>query len=364
VWGTHLAAQALLESADLSHVSERNQQKLALIIKWLVRVLGEERMPPAERALAGRSLAQLGDPRVEVMTVDAMEFCLVPAGPFWMGNFASPYHNDTLSYDYWMSRYPVTNAQYREFVEAGGYKEARYWNESIKEGYWKDGTFEVFWDRYFRKEPCYFGVPYSLPNHPVIGISWYGALAFVRWLNEKWHKDGILPTGWFVVLPSVEEWEKAARGGVDVVEQAIKVKPHKLGDKVKALLKPNPLPKHKYPWGDKPGEDLANCKESGINSTSAAGCFPCGVSPYGCEEMAGNVWEWTRTIGAFKKLDDERSITRVHCGASYYYHYYEVAVASGVYLGSSQHNTDQQYGFRIALSPSTLDSDPLLPLIL
>lgn len=105
----------------------------AAIVQILQETIADDvRVKPHSRAAAGRALAKLGDPRLEVMTVERMKFCFVPAGPFWMGseeyNDEKPLHlNKYLDYDFWISRYPITNAQFQLFVEAGGYNEKHWW---------------------------------------------------------------------------------------------------------------------------------------------------------------------------------------------------------------------------------------------
>lgn len=128
-----------------------------------------------------------------------------------------------------ISKFTVTNAQYKIFLDATGYK-------------WAASPYFLM---YQRGEADYLG------NHPVAWISLYDALAFCRWAGCR------LPTG--------PEWEKAARGAHNF----------------------------KYPWGDTWEEEYCNWGGSKHKMTTAVGAYPHGVSPYGVLDMAGNVWEWT-----------------------------------------------------------------------
>ncbi|MGB3216435.1 MAG: NACHT domain-containing protein, partial [Anaerolineae bacterium] len=143
-WGAQLAGQALVEIANLGQISAARRASVQRVIRGLRHVMRESDLPALERALAGRTLARLGDPRLEVLTTAGMEFCYVPAGPFWMGSKDDPDADSNeqpqdkvqIAYDYWIGRYPVTNAQFGEFAAAGGYCEARYWGEAEAAEYW------------------------------------------------------------------------------------------------------------------------------------------------------------------------------------------------------------------------------------
>jgi formylglycine-generating enzyme required for sulfatase activity len=218
---------------------------------------GQSVVPPGERVRAGTALGLLGDLRPGVTTLEP-EWCIVPAGPFLLGSDdtsgearydGKPQRMVDLP-DFRISRYPITNAQWRIFVHGGGYGERRWWSAAGWQAKEQLGlTQPALWD-----EPRFNGA-----NQPIVGVSWYEATAFCRWLSSK--------LGYEIRLPSEAEWEKAARG----------------------------TDGRGYPWGNTWDATRTNTSESGIGATAPVGCFPTGASPYGVLEMSGNVLEWTAT---------------------------------------------------------------------
>jgi len=147
---------------------------------------------------------------------------------------------------YAIDRYPVTVAAFATFIEKGGYAERSYWSD---EGWaWRrSGSIAKprFWD-----EPEW--APYLLPNHPVVGVSFFEAEAYAAFLGAR--------------LPTEAEWEKAARGADG----------------------------RKYPWGSDWQADACGMRGVGPRSTVPVGVFPRGTSPYGVRDMVGCVWQWCR----------------------------------------------------------------------
>lgn len=288
VWGAHLAGQLLAEAAHLENLEADDAQTLERVTKSLAQGVLPGSLNATERALAGRHLAQLGDPRPEVLTAAQMEFCRVPPGPFVMGEEEDQHRNKTLAHGYWLARCPVTNAQFAEFAQAGGYADKRYWPEAEAAGWWRDGQFKGRYDNEPRTGPVKFGDPFPLLNHPVVGVSWYEALAFCRWLSEQ--------CGVPVALPTEAEWEKAARGGEQILTAPLIVRlADGLTNPTAGGLRANPAPERAYPWEGDFDSNKANTAETQVGATSAVGCFPLGASPYGCLEMSGNVWEWCQS---------------------------------------------------------------------
>ena len=169
------------------------------------------------------------------------ETILIPAGPFLMGSLPgddipaeeTPQHEVSLA-DYRIGKYPITNAEYAEFV-----KRERLQDVPRKAGW-------------FLREP-----PANKLDHPVVGVSWHDALAYCRWLSRQ--------SGRAYRLPTEAEWEKAARGP-------------------KGQL---------YPWGNDWQDGC--CNEAGHDTTPVTG-FPAGCSSYGCCDLVGNVQQWTSTL--------------------------------------------------------------------
>ncbi|MBK8210318.1 MAG: SUMF1/EgtB/PvdO family nonheme iron enzyme [Rhodospirillales bacterium] len=144
-----------------------------------------------------------------------------------------------------ISRYPITVAQYRAFVEAND-----GWDDPAS---WSGGLYRDPEGRSY-----HFG---RFGNSPATYVSWFDAVAFCRWLSRRSALTIRLPDEW--------EWQQAATGG-DI--------------------------KNLYPWGAgwiqirEPYR--ANILESGLGGATAVGMYPDGASPAGALDMAGTVWEW------------------------------------------------------------------------
>lgn len=143
-----------------------------------------------------------------------------------------------------ISRYPVTWQQYGAFLNADdGYRDRRWWRKLVQ-----------------RKQPG--ETRWGFQNHPAINIAWSDAVAFCRWLSERWRLSGPQT----VRLPTEWEWQWVAQGG---------------GEQTR------------YPWGNEWNPARANSHESGTGRTMAVGMYPLGA-PAGDTvlDLAGNVWEW------------------------------------------------------------------------
>lgn len=215
-----------------------------------------------------------------------------------------------------MGRYPVTNAEYKFFIDDGGYKDDRWWSDAGRE--WKKSGADAHKDAivdYLRvrsivqglqnpaREMAQANIPQpqiqywmelaklsdeetqararqvferpfdrpafwddrdlASPGKPVVGVNWYEAEAYCRWLTAI--------TGIEFQLPGETEWEKAARGPSTGAQDAGR----------------------EYPWGKEFDATLCNTYASGVGTTTPVGLYPRGKSYFGLFDASGNVWEWT-----------------------------------------------------------------------
>ena len=172
---------------------------------------------------------------------DLQGMVLIEAGEFRMGSneadHEKPIHSVYVD-AFYMDKYEVTNAEYAEFLNAKG----KHTNASIA---WlligSDACRIEYVSRVYRPKAGY-------DNHPVVLVSWYGAMAYAAWAGKR--------------LPTEAEWEKAARGGLSDL---------------------------KYPWGNSIDSTNANYNRH-VKDTTAVGKYA--ANGYGLYDMSGNVWEW------------------------------------------------------------------------
>jgi|CXWL01.1.fsa_nt_gi formylglycine-generating enzyme required for sulfatase activity len=316
-----LAGFALLDLGSGGVPKPCRERGVAALLRTLT---DSPRVPPVRRAEAGRVLSDLGDPRESATTLDGMEFCWVPPGPFWMGSVQDDperFDDESTQYEldlpegYWLARFPVTGAQWRAYVSESGAEVGD--RDSLE----------------------------IAANEPVFWVSWAEAEVFCRWLTERWHRAGLLPAGWAARLPSEEEWEKAARGGLQVPVEVQVDRPGALPLLEPRLkLKPNPEEGRAYPWQGPADSERANYDETHIGRPSAVGAFPAGQSPCGCEELSGNVWEWTRSLA--KPGDDTLRVLR---GGAFFFGARNVRCSYRFW--SLPNFRGGLFGFRVLLSP-------------
>jgi serine/threonine-protein kinase len=190
-----------------------------------------------------------------IRDTDGSELVLVPEGPFQMG----PNRREVYLDAFYMDRTPVTNRQFRTFIDVTGYKPSDPGAAGRFLAHWARGV-----------------IPRGLEHHPVVFVSWEDAWAYALWAGKR--------------LPTEAEWEKAARG----------------------------TDGRKYPWGktepgplhanfggpNRSGKTKASDKTPSMKTPSIprdvgtvpVGSCPDGASPYGIHDLAGNVWEWCEDV--------------------------------------------------------------------
>lgn len=176
-----------------------------------------------------------------VCRIDDSEMVHIPAAEFTMG-FADeePEHQVVLS-EYLIDKYPVTNRQFAKFMESGGYQ---------FQGFWSDAGWQWRVSNSILQPAFWNDEKFNHPDCPVVGISWYEAMAYAAWTGKH--------------LPTEAQWEFAAKG----------------------------TGANQFPWGnEEPCSEKANYRAQ-FNRLTPVNQFESVPSEYGCIDMAGNAWEW------------------------------------------------------------------------
>jgi len=294
---------------------------------YLFGLMGDAAVDLRVRVAAATILGEVGDPRFVRRTyaggVEAIESQMVsiPAGKALLGGEDEEAYDDEQPESrvpvaaFELAVYPVTNAEFACFIEAGGYDDPSLWTaggqawlrgegqldpeteKDLREYYryfsrdveaWIAETKRTmalddavadnrrWWaihgteDRYVqayvshnlgqRREPVFWrDSRFSRPTQPVVGVNWYEAMAYAAWLARATGKD--------YCLPSEAQWEWAARRSG-----------------------------RRYPWGDEWDGSRCNWRGSGLNAPNPVGVYPHGVTADGLHELAGNVYEWTTSL--------------------------------------------------------------------
>jgi formylglycine-generating enzyme required for sulfatase activity len=406
-----LAAQCILESGV--NFSTSVQEEVA---GGLIGQIEKPRERLPARLAAGKALGRLGDIRVlkregyvalengkQVESIQPV-WVPVPAGPFLMGSESKdkmayqderPAHQVDLTRPYEVARFPVTVAEYRCFMQAGGYAEEHYWEgeealrwlrgeiefeesyqsylyelmqeqsesllpqleQMIKEerispmearavhqaSQMSEESYRARWQELEAEkrdesgramQPWLWDDPlYTVPNQPVVGICWYEAQAYAVWLTSVLRRADVLSADARVRLRTEAEWEKAARG---------------TGGRT-------------WPWGNRWNAKRCNSLEGRVLLPSPVGIFPAGRSPYDALDMAGNVWEWCqdwyaedtyRLRSGVKVVDPQGpdgGTARVVRGGSWDLSRSFARCASR--YGNAPVDFDYHFGFRLVRSP-------------
>lgn len=314
------AAVEAMDPVDRSAYLSKDRR----LVEAALQIVEDPGQPGSQwtRVQLARLLGKVGDPRLGLN--DDSLFVAVPAGPFMMGAGESaasederPQHIVFVS-TFLMGRFPVTNVEFVEFVEAGGYVQEKYWAG----GFGRRTDVDSF-ARCLREAP----------NAPVTGISWFEAEAFCRWLNAaRPRRDGLR---WR--LPTEAEWEKAARGGGQLSTDSA-----------------NPFVQRRYPWGNEWTAGRANAAGAS-DAPTPVGLYPSGAGPYGTLDQAGNVGEWCQDgywmYGGATRSDPlgmTSSAVRAVRGGDWTSSAREIRVSSRCWRAPSE--TQATVGFRLAAS--------------
>jgi formylglycine-generating enzyme required for sulfatase activity len=204
-------------------------------------------------------------------SVPLLEWCEVPAGVLHIVEGKNG-HSQQMKLPvevFYMSKYPLTNAQFQLFAdEPNGFANPRWWDFSPFARSWR------------MENPGPVPSQFQGDDRPRENVTWYEAMAYCYWLSDK--------LGMKISLPTRQQWQRAA-----------------MGDDGRC-----------YPWGNDFDLSKCNTRESRIRQTTMVMRYPSGASPFGVQDMAGNVWEWCLN-GNYEDCDVTTNASRAVQGGSY-----------------------------------------------
>lgn len=182
------------------------------------------------------------------------------------GNYDFAFDNEKPAHqvflqDYAIDRALVSNGDFLEFIRDGGYQNFRWWFsegwETVNKEQWRAPLYWELQDgQWLIRDFADLHTAESKTNEPVSHVSFFEASAFAKWAGKR--------------LPTEAEWEKAAAFDLKTRQQTA------------------------FPWGNDPADATkANLFESGIWAPAPIGAYPAGQNSLGCQQMIGDVWEWT-----------------------------------------------------------------------
>jgi formylglycine-generating enzyme required for sulfatase activity len=221
---------------------------------------------------------------------------------------------------YSIAKYPVTNLQFNQFIYAGGYQERQWWTkdgwEAKQKGWDLDSksSNSVETNKAWTEPRYWQDSTWNRAEQPVVGISWYEAVAFCLWLSDT--------TGEKIMLPTEEQWQYAAQGDDG----------------------------RSYPWGKEwyASRCNNNVDRKGIGKTSPVRQYEGkGDSPFGVVDMAGNVLEWCLTDYENKTNDFSRNASLYVLRGGTWYTFNTKYFLCNYRFGNHPYIRNDLYGFRL-----------------
>ncbi len=203
------------------------------------------------------------------------DWCPIPAGEVTLdeGGYIHSANKTATVPAFHMAKYPITNAQFAKFINAGGYDRQQWWTV---EG-WQRKNAESW-----SKPRFWYDAKWNGEEQPVVGLSWYEAVAFCNWLSETVRAN--------ISLPTDQQWQRAAQGDDS----------------------------RTYPWGELFDTFRCNTNKDSIDTTTPVTQYEGkGDSPFGVVDMAGNVWEFCLTEFEGGLNDQDGTAWRVLRGGSW-----------------------------------------------